>query len=139
MNMSIVYWTGTGNTQIMAETIMDTLEELGYNPTFDFVGDADLKDSENSQWLFLGSPAMTGETIEELEFRPFYENIKESLQGKNIVLFGSYDWGGGEWIETWSDEIESLGGNVKTKIKVQWNPEDEQLLEISEEIKSLFE
>lgn len=139
MKMSIVYWTGTGNTQIMAETIMDTLEDLGFDPQFDFVGDADLEESKNSEWIFLGSPAMTGEDIEEIEFRPFYEALKESMENKNVVLFGSFDWGGGEWIETWAEEVESLGGLVQAKIKTQWNPEEEQLNEIDKTIRSLFE
>lgn len=139
MEMSIIYWSGTGNTQMMAETIMDTLEELGFNPNFDFVGDADLVSASNSEWLFLGSPAMTGEDVEEIEFRPFFEDLKESLPGKNVVLFGSYDWGGGEWIKSWAEEVESSGGRVKAQITVQWNPEEKQLEEIKETINNLFQ
>lgn len=138
MKISVVYWTGTGNTQMMAEAITDKLEELGFNPSFDFVGDADLKSARESEWLFLGSPAMTGEDVEEMEFRPFYEDVQQYLENKNVVLFGSYDWGGGEWIETWADEIEAFKGNVKAKIKIQWNPESEQLDEIKELVENLF-
>lgn len=138
MEISIVYWTGTGNTQMIAEAITDKIEELGYNPVFDFVGDADVEIAKQSDWLFLGSPAMTGEDIEEMEFRPFFEDIKESLEGKNVVLFGSFDWGGGEWINSWADEVEAFGGIVKAKFTVQWNPEDEQLKEIKEEVEKFF-
>lgn len=139
MEMSIIYWSGTGNTQMMAETIMDSLEELGFNPNFDFVGDADLASASDSKWLFLGSPAMTGEDIEDVEFRPFFEDLKASLPGKNVVLFGSYDWGGGEWIKSWAEEVEASGGLVKAQITVQWNPEEEQLEEIKEAINNLFQ
>lgn len=138
MKISIIYWTGTGNTQMMAETIVDTVEELGFNPIFEFVNDVDLLDVKESEWFFLGCPAMTGEDIEELEFRPFFESLKESLQDKNVVLFGSYDWGDGQWIETWSQEVEEAGGKVKELIKVQWNPEDEQLAMIKESVMNLF-
>ena len=137
MNISIVYWTGTGNTQMMAEAIVDSLEELGFDPKFDFVNDADLLDIEEADMIFFGSPARTGEDIEEMEFRPFFEDAKKYLKDKKVVLFGSYDWGGGQWIETWAEEVEAEGAKVISKIKVQWNPEDEQIEAIKKEVTEL--
>ncbi|CAM3610920.1 flavodoxin domain-containing protein [Erysipelothrix urinaevulpis] len=138
MKQAIVYWTGTGNTQMMAETIMDELESLGFDPSFDFVGDAEISDVEEADWVFLGSPAMTGEDIEELEFRPFFEDIKPLLANKKVVLFGSYDWGGGEWMNSWSKEVEDAEGEIMATLKVQWNPEEEQLNAIREQVRIFF-
>ena len=122
---------------MMAEAIVDSLEELGFDPKFDFVNDADLLDIEEADMIFFGSPAMTGEDIEEMEFRPFFEDAKKYLKDKKVVLFGSYDWGGGQWIETWAEEVEADGAKVISKIKVQWNPEDEQIEAIKKEVTEL--
>ena len=37
----------------------------------------------------------------------FYEKIESSLSGKKVALFGSYDWGDGEWLRTWGDRIKN--------------------------------
>ena len=34
------------------------------------------------------------------------------LGKKPIALFGSYDWGTGEWMETWQTSAEDAGLNV---------------------------
>ncbi len=31
------------------------------------------------------------------------------LAGKKIALFGSYGWGGGEWMRTWEDDCAAAG------------------------------
>jgi flavodoxin short chain len=49
----------------------------------------------------LGCPAMGAEELEDSEFQPFYEAVKPALNGKKVALFGSYGWGGGEWMKIW--------------------------------------
>ncbi len=48
----------------------------------------------------LGCPAMGAEQLEESEFEPMYQDLRGSLSGKPVGLFGSYGWGDGEWIRT---------------------------------------
>ena len=46
------------------------------------------------------------------EFEPFFASIESSLAGKRIGLFGSYDWGDGEWMRTWQKRVEDAGGTM---------------------------
>jgi flavodoxin I len=34
---------------------------------------------------------------------------KETLQGKPMGLFGSYDWGDGQWMRDWQERMEKQG------------------------------
>ena len=55
----------------------------------------------------LGCPAMGAEQLEESEFEPMYQDLRGSLSGKPVALFGSYGWGDGEWIRTWAEDAEA--------------------------------
>ena len=86
MNKSaIVYWSGTGNTEALADKIFESAKANG-------------KD----------------------------------------VLFGSYGWGGGEWMNTWEDDCKSLGANlIFDSIICNDAPDDEALAKCEELGKAL--
>lgn len=136
--LALVYWSGTGNTEMMAETIADVLEEYDSSLIYDFVSDANVEDVAKADRIFLGCPAMTAEDIEEFEFRPFFEDLKPHLEGKECVLFGSYDWGGGQWLESWKDEVEAFEGKVIASYKIQWDPDEDELEELRESVTNLM-
>ena len=60
----------------------------------------------------LGCPAMGAEQLEESEFEPTYQDLRGSLSGKPVGLFGSYGWGDGEWIRTWAEDAEAAGARL---------------------------
>ena len=134
MNSKIIYYSATGNTEIMANYIYGILEDLDHNVEINYVSDIDSVDDYD--YIFLGSPAMGVEEIEEYEFRPFFESL--DLMDKKVVLFGSYDWGDGEWLETWQEEVESMGGEVLGAFKAELEPDMDVLEEIGMSIKGLF-
>lgn len=73
------------------------------------------------------------EQLEDMEFEPMFENCKPKLKGKNIALFGSYGWGGGEWMNTWEDDCKSLGANlIFDSIICNDAPDDEALAKCEE-------
>ena len=43
------------------------------------------------------------------EFEPFFASVESGLAGKKIGLFGSYDWGDGEWMRTWQERAMADG------------------------------
>ena len=109
---AVVYWSGTGNTQMMAEKVAEGVRAAGaeadvYNCT-EF--SADLMD--NYEAVAFGCPSMGAEQLEEAEFEPMFEAVKPRLSGKTIGLFGSYGWGDGEWMRTWAEDCESAGCNL---------------------------
>ena len=104
----IVYWSGTGNTESMASAVADGVKAAGAAAEVLPVAEADASVLE-SDVLLLGCPAMGAEELEESEFEPFFASIEGSLQGKKVGLFGSYDWGDGEWMRTWQTRAEAAG------------------------------
>ena len=55
---------------------------------------------------------MGDEELEDTEFRPMWDAVVPSLNGKRIALFGSYGWGDGEWMRLWEKEAQNAGGNL---------------------------
>ena len=107
MKKIVVYWTGTGNTEEIANKIAKDLdcEALNVNSvTVDHVLENDL--------IIFGCPAMGAEELEDAEFKPFYDEVMESIGSKKVALFGSYGWGDGEWMRNWEAEV---GSNLITK------------------------
>nr|MCR5045678.1 flavodoxin [Treponema sp.] len=49
---------------------------------------------------------------------------------KKVALFGSYDWGDGQWLRDWEDRVKSCGATVTTEsLKVQLTPDDSGIAE----------
>ena len=55
---------------------------------------------------------MGGEVLEESEFEPFFSELEGKLSGKKVVLFGSYDWGDGQWMRDWQQRTEASGAKL---------------------------
>ena len=109
MKVSIVYWSGTGNTEAMANAVAEGAKNAGAEVELLPVSAANA-DVVGSDALLFGCPAMGSEELEESEFEPFFSSVEGSLSGKKVGLFGSYDWGDGEWMRTW--EQDCRGANI---------------------------
>lgn len=107
--IAIVYWSGSGNTEAMANAIAEGVQAAG--GTADLLGpgdfSADLLDSY--QAVAFGCPAMGSEVLEESEFEPMFAALESSLSGRHIALFGSYGWGDGQWMRDWYSRCQDAG------------------------------
>lgn len=108
MKVNVVFWTGSGNTEAMANAIAEGAESAGAQVEVMPVSEANGSVAQ-ADVLVLGCPAMGAENLEETEFEPFYQSIRDGLKGKKVALFGSYGWGDGEWMRTWQEDAESAG------------------------------
>ncbi len=108
MKVNVVYWSGTGNTETMAEAVAEGAKNAGAEVAVIGVSDAD-SSVLDADALVLGCPAMGAEELEESEFEPFFTSIEGKIAGKRIGLFGSYDWGDGEWMRTWQERVSADG------------------------------
>lgn len=110
--VAIVYWSGTGNTASMAESVADGVKSKGGEAElFECSGfGADMLD--NFDAVAFGCPAMGAETLEEDEFEPMFADCESKLSGKKLGLFGSYGWGDGEWMRNWEERCISDGASV---------------------------
>ena len=131
MKVAVIYWSATGNTKIMAEAIAEGVNEKGGQAELFYVSDFE-SDITEYDMVALGCPAMGAEELEEYEFRPFFDAEKEKLKETNVVLFGSYDWGNGEWMDSWKEECIENGINVTKTYIANNTPEKEQIEELKQ-------
>ena len=106
MKTAVIYWSGTGNTEAMANAVA---EGAGVEAVQVSAFDGDIAEYDA---LALGCPAMGAEELEEGEFEPFFAGIEGKISGKKIAIFGSYDWGDGEWMRLWADRVKAAGAEV---------------------------
>lgn len=101
--IAVVYWSGTGNTEAMANYVVEGVKESGADVTL-FTATEFSKDLIDDFDAFaFGCPSMGSEELEDSEFEPMFTSIESKLKGKRIALFGSYGWGDGEWMRTWEE------------------------------------
>lgn len=102
---AIIYWSGTGNTEAMANAIFDGAKEVNADTKLFSVDQITADEAKDYNNLILGCPAMGAEELEEGEFEPFFAELEVNLSSKNVALFGSYGWGDGEWMREWEKRV----------------------------------
>lgn len=124
--VAVVYWSSTGNTEAMANAVVNGAKEKGADVTLyecadfrpELVGEYDA--------IAFGCPAMGDEVLEEDEFEPMFSSCEEKLSGKKIGLFGSYGWGDGDWMHNWEAKCKEDGAVlVADGVICQEEPDDE--------------
>ena len=63
--------------------------------------------------------------VEEDEMEPFFTALEGKISGKKVVLFGSYDWNDGEWMELWEQRAEEAGLVVVDSVIAKDYPDDD--------------
>ncbi|WAW15190.1 flavodoxin [Peptostreptococcus equinus] len=109
--IGIFYWSGTGNTESMANAMADGLKEAEVEYDLINISTANASVSDYEKLMF-GCPSMGVEELEESEFEPFFQEAQKSISGKDVALFGSYGWGDGEWMRTWQDRVNDANANL---------------------------
>ena len=110
--LAVVYWSDTGNTEAMAHAVVEGAKEKGAEVDLFQASDFSVKNADDYDAIAFGCPAMGSEELEDSEFDPMFTSVEPSLGGKDIALFGSYDWGDGQWMEDWEERCESAGANL---------------------------
>ena len=107
--IAVVYWSGTGNTEAMANFVAEGATGAGAEAEVISCADFSADKAANYDAIAFGCPAMGAEQLEEDEFEPMFLSCKAKLRGKKIALFGSYGWGDGEWMRTWEETCREDG------------------------------
>lgn len=110
--VAIVYWSGTGNTEAMANSIADGIREAGGEAELFLPSNFSTGQMSAFNVLAFGCPAMGDEVLEESEFDPMFSELERSLGGKKVALFGSYGWGDGRWMREWCARCDSANANL---------------------------
>lgn len=114
MSVSVVYWSGTGNTQAMAEAVAEGIRRAGAEADVTEVSEKDASALSGENAFALGCPSMGAEELEESEMEPFVAELDGKVKGKKILLFGSYGWGDGEWMRNWEERMKNAGAILVT-------------------------
>lgn len=123
---AVVYWSSTGNTEAMANAVVEGAKEAGCEVTLLTTEDFSADKVEEYDAIAFGCPAMGAEVLEEDEFDPMFTECEPKLSGKKIALFGSYGWGDGEWMADWETRCKNDGAILVTESVIcQEMPDDD--------------
>lgn len=78
----VIYWSGTGNTESMANAVAEGARIDDVNVKLMNVSEAKVEDIENADAVGLGCPSMGAEQLEESEMEPFVDSISSAIKGK---------------------------------------------------------
>ena len=109
---AVIYWSGTGNTEAMANAVLEGMKSAGAEASLLTVDQVNAADLSGYAAIAFGCPAMGSEVLEEMEFQPMFDACKNSLGGKAVALFGSYGWGDGQWMRDWETDCGNCGINL---------------------------
>lgn len=110
--IAVVYWSGTGNTEMMAQKVAEGAKEAGAEVSVFTATEFNSQMMDDYDAIAFGCPSMGAEELEEDEFEPMFSSCESKLSGKKIALFGSYGWGDGEWMDTWTQTCKDDGANL---------------------------
>ena len=110
--VAVVYWSGTGNTQAMAEAVAEGAKGKGAEVSVMEAGNFTADQVSAYDGIAFGCPAMGDEVLEESEFDPMFSDVEKVLSGKKIALFGSYGWGDGQWMRDWEERCRTAGAEL---------------------------
>ena len=122
--VAVVYWSGSGNTQAMAEAVAEGAKGAGAEVDLLEADGFSAVDSYDA--LAFGCPAMGDEELEDSVFEPMFASVEGSLSGKKVALFGSYGWGDGGWMRSWEERCQGAGITLATaSVIANESPDDE--------------
>lgn len=124
--IAVVYWSGTGNTEAMANAVADGAKNAGADVTMYPASEFSASMVDEFDAIAFGCPAMGAEVLEEEEFEPMFQDCESKLSGKKLALFGSYGWGDGEWMRNWEETCRNDGANLACdSVICQDTPDDD--------------
>ena len=116
--VAVVYWSGTGNTETMANAVAEGAKGAGAEVDVLVANDFNSGKVAEYDGIAFGCPAMGAENLEESEFEPRFKEVE--------ALFGSYGWGSGEWMADWEERSKAAGAVLATdSVICQEAPDDD--------------
>ncbi|MFI3312941.1 MAG: flavodoxin [Eubacteriales bacterium] len=123
--VAVIYWSGTGNTEAMANAVEEGAKSAGAEVCMFTPDDFDMGKVADCTAFAFGCPSMGAEVLEETEYQPMWDDAKAGLSGKPVALFGSYGWGDGEWMRDWEEDAKGAGVTFVDSFICNEMPDDE--------------
>ena len=80
--IAVVFWSGTGNTEEMANAVLKGAQDKGAEAVLFTAADFSADMVEGFDGIAFGCPSLGTEELEESEFAPMFDSVKEKLGGK---------------------------------------------------------
>lgn len=126
--VAVIYWSNSGNVEVLADAIYNGAKETGADAVIKRVSEAEVDDVANADAVAFGSPSMDGNKIEQQEMEPFIKQFKLlPNSGKPVVLFGSFGWDDGKFLEHWKEIMKDYDFNVVGQIAVKEAPSEDEI------------
>ena len=125
--LNIIYFSSTGNTEQIATFIEEGAKAAGAEVEMIAV-DAANESSVDADFVAFGSPATGSELAQEVI--DYIESVKDKLAGKRVGLFGSNDWGEGDFMSMWIQDLDKEDISVVGEgCIVNLAPDDDEKIE----------
>ena len=126
--LNIIYFSSTGNTEQIATFIEEGAKAAGAEVEMISVDAAD-ESSVDADFVAFGSPATGSEEVAQ-EVLDYIESVKDKLAGKRVGLFGSNDWGEGDFMSMWIQDLDKEDISVVGEgCIVNLAPDDDEKIE----------
>ena len=83
---AVVYWSSTGNTEAMAQAVLEGMKEAGAEAVLLTPDAVDVSALAGMDAIAFGCPAMGAEVLEECEFEPMFSGCKKDCDDAGIQL-----------------------------------------------------
>ncbi|MDD3225488.1 MAG: flavodoxin [Clostridium sp.] len=128
--VGVIYWSNMGNVEVLANSVAKGAKKAGAEVEVKLV--SEIKPNEITKYdaIALGSPSMDGNKIEQHEMEPFVKEISVfSKENMPVVLFGSFGWDNGKFMDDWVCKMKENKFDVKGRIAVKEAPSDAEIKE----------
>lgn len=129
--LAVVFWTSSGNTELMADAIVDGAKQVNAEVVKIQASQFNTSIANEYDAIAFGCPAMGDELLDEYEFEPMFDSVLPLLITKRFSLFGSYGWGDGEWMRRWEEVcVENGAIPLQSGIIASYTPDESVLSEL---------
>ncbi len=137
--IKVIYFSNSGNTEEMAKAIADGVTSAGKEAVLLAADGIDASEVSDEAAFAMGCPACGDEELDDTVMQDFVESLSDKVKGKTILLFGSHDWGEGDWMKNWVDQMKSYGAKIlgDEGIICTLEPDDEAKAKLNEAGKAL--
>ena len=90
--VAVVYWSGTGNTEAMANAMAEGAKEAGAAVDLLSVDEFNADKLADFDGVLFGCPAMGNEVLEESEFEPMFAELEAKLAGVPVGPLTLLSW-----------------------------------------------
>lgn len=126
--ISIIYSSNGGNVEVLANEIYEGAKSVSSDVTIKLVSEATKEDVLLADAVAFGSPSKNTNNIDQEELAPFLKQFELTLNNnKPVLLFGSYGWDNGEFMEKFKKLMKDYGFNVIGDLTVNEAPNKDEL------------